>query len=46
MGGTSMQTRRDFLRNAAALSGSTFVAGSIPKAIARAAAIDPAIGGV
>lgn len=39
-----MQTRRDFLRNAAALSGTAFVWGSIPEAIAKAAAIDPVDG--
>ncbi|RYG22629.1 phospholipase C, phosphocholine-specific, partial [bacterium] len=36
-----MQTRREFLRNAAALSGTAFVLGSIPEAIAKAVAIDP-----
>lgn len=36
-----MQTRRDFLRNAALLSGTAFVSGSIPEAISRAFAIDP-----
>lgn len=36
-----MQTRRDFLRHAAALTGSAFLSGVVPEAIARAAAIDP-----
>ncbi|HEY4132132.1 MAG TPA: alkaline phosphatase family protein, partial [Gemmatimonadaceae bacterium] len=36
-----MPTRRDFLRSAAALTGGAFVMGTIPEAIARAAAIDP-----
>lgn len=36
-----MQTRRDFLRSAAMLSGTAFVWGSIPEAIARASSIDP-----
>ncbi|RYG78102.1 phospholipase C, phosphocholine-specific, partial [bacterium] len=39
-----MPTRRDFLRSAAALTGSAFVTGSVPAAIARAMAIDPAPG--
>ncbi len=36
-----MQTRRDFIRNAAVLTGSAFVGGSIPEAVAKAMAIDP-----
>src|SRR5262245_33705462 len=36
-----MQSRRDFLRNAAALTGSAFVWGAVPEAIANAAKIDP-----
>lgn len=36
-----MHSRRDFLRNAAALTGSAFVWGAIPEAIANAAKIDP-----
>ncbi|MEP6492165.1 MAG: phospholipase C, phosphocholine-specific [bacterium] len=36
-----MHTRRDFLRNAAVLTGGALAAGSIPDAIARALAIDP-----
>ncbi|MGV3616256.1 MAG: phosphocholine-specific phospholipase C [Fimbriimonas sp.] len=36
-----MQSRRDFLRNAALLSGVAFVWGSVPEAIARAMEIDP-----
>lgn len=36
-----METRREFLRKAALLSGSAFVWGSIPEAVARAIAIDP-----
>jgi phospholipase C len=39
-----MHTRRDFLRRATALTGSAFALGSIPDAIARAMAIDPAPG--
>jgi phospholipase C len=39
-----MHSRRDFLRNAAALGGAAFAAGSVPEAIARALAIDPAKG--
>lgn len=39
-----MQTRRDFLRNAAVLTGGAFAAGSIPDAIARAMAIPPNAG--
>ncbi len=39
-----MHTRRDFLRSAAALTGGAFAIGSIPDAIARAMAIDPAPG--
>src|SRR5581483_2495564 len=37
----SMTTRRDFLRNAALLSGAAFSRGSIPASIARALSIDP-----
>ncbi len=36
-----MQTRRDFLRSAAVLTGTAFVWGSVPEAIAKALAIDP-----
>ncbi|MGV3614071.1 MAG: phosphocholine-specific phospholipase C [Fimbriimonas sp.] len=39
-----METRREFLRKAAVLSGTAFVWGSIPEAIARAVAIDPEAG--
>ncbi|HLO97284.1 MAG TPA: phospholipase C, phosphocholine-specific, partial [Fimbriimonas sp.] len=39
-----METRRDFLKTAAALGSSTLVWNSIPEAIARAVAIDPAEG--
>ena len=39
-----MQTRRDFLHSAALLTSGAFVRGSIPDAIARALAIDPAAG--
>jgi phospholipase C len=39
-----IHTRRDFLRNAAMLSGTAFVWGSVPEAIARAMEIDPAHG--
>ncbi len=39
-----MHTRRDFLRNAAVLTGGAFAWGSIPDAIARAMAIQPAAG--
>ena len=39
-----MHSRRDFLRDAAALGGAAFAAGSVPEAIARAFAIDPAKG--
>ncbi|CAN5419382.1 phospholipase C, phosphocholine-specific [soil metagenome] len=39
-----MQTRRDFLRNAAVLTGTSFVWGSVPEAIAKAMAIDPESG--
>ncbi|HWA82157.1 MAG TPA: phospholipase C, phosphocholine-specific [Fimbriimonadaceae bacterium] len=36
-----MQTRREFLRNAAALTGTAFIWGTVPEAIARAFEIDP-----
>src|SRR5579872_4180924 len=36
-----MTTRREFVRNAALLSGAAFARGAIPAAIARAASIDP-----
>ena len=36
-----MTTRREFVRNAALLSGAAFARGTIPAAIARAASIDP-----
>lgn len=36
-----MQTRREFVRHAAALTGAAFAWGSIPEAIARALRIDP-----
>ncbi len=36
-----MHSRRDFLRSAALLSGTAFVWGSVPEAIAKAMAIDP-----
>jgi phospholipase C len=36
-----MQTRREFIRSAAALTGGAFVAGTVPDAVARAMAIDP-----
>ena len=39
-----MQTRRDFLHSAALLTSGAFVRGSIPDAIARALAINPAAG--
>lgn len=39
-----MPTRRDFLRDAALLTGGAFSLGSIPEAIARALAINPAAG--
>lgn len=39
-----METRRDFLKTAAALGSSTLVWSSIPEAIARAVAIDPVEG--
>jgi len=39
-----MQTRRDFVRNAAVLTGGAFTWGSIPDAIARAMAIRPNAG--
>ena len=39
-----MISRRDFLRSAAALTGSAFVWGSIPEAVARAYGIDPELG--
>jgi len=39
-----MHSRRDFLRAATALGSTAFAAGSIPEAIARALAIDPAAG--
>ena len=39
-----MTTRRDFVRNAALLSGAAFARGKIPEAIARAMSIDPAPG--
>ena len=39
-----MTTRRDFVRNAALLSGAAFARGNIPAAIARAMSIDPAPG--
>src|ERR1044072_4790937 len=36
-----MHSRRDFIRNAAALTGSAFAWGTVPEAIARAFEIDP-----
>ncbi len=39
-----MQNRRDFIRSAAALTGGAFAMGTIPDAIARAIAINPAPG--
>lgn len=39
-----MPSRRQFLRNAAALTGSTFVWGAMPEAIARALSINPKTG--
>src|SRR3954452_14442225 len=39
-----MQTRREFIRSAAALTGGTIALGAIPEAVARAMAIEPAAG--
>jgi phospholipase C len=36
-----MQSRREFIRSAAALTGGAFALGSVPDAVARAMAIDP-----
>lgn len=40
----TMQTRREFIRSAAALTGGALALGSVPDAIARAMSIDPAPG--
>ena len=40
----TMQTRREFIRSAAALTGGAFAAGTIPEAVARAMTIDPPAG--
>jgi phospholipase C len=39
-----MQSRRDFIRNAAALTGAAFAWGTVPEAIARALRINPETG--